>query len=228
MPKKTKISVPGTRKYGTKSNYTPAILEECLEEVKSGELSAYSASKSYKIPINTIKNKIRNKHVEEVGRPTALSRQEEVIIKGHIKVLSDKGLPIGFHDVTLVIQRYLNAINRKVKLFTNNRPGWEWGQLFLSRRERRAQVNEEIINEFFDNLQIELENVPPENIYNFDETGFHDDPKNKKLLFRRRNRNPEVIRNSTKSCYTTVFCANAAGEYMCVLYLKPKIHGQIG
>lgn len=133
-------------------------------------------------------------------------------------------MSVGIDDITLIIQRYLNYIKNTVKVFKDNRPGWEWGQLFLSRQpdikltngkninRSRAQVNEEIINEFFDNLEIELNGVPAENIFNFDESGFHDDPKKKKMIFQRKCRNPEVIRNSTKSCYTAVFCGSAAGE----------------
>lgn len=226
MPRKKKVPEPGTRRYGSKSNYTLAVLEECLEKVRSGILSAYAAAKEYKIPINTIKNKIKNRHIEKVGRPTALLEEEENIIKDHVMVLADSGIPIGIDDVTLIIQRYLNSTNRKVKVFKNNRPGWEWGKLFLERHQdlkatlghnisrSRAQVNEDKINEFFNNLESEIQGVPPENIFNFDETGFHDDPKKKKLLFRRKCRNPEVIRNSTKSCYTAIFCGNAAGEML--------------
>lgn len=68
--------------------------------------------------------------------------------------LADSGIPKGIDDVTLIIQRYLNSSNRKVKVFKNNRPGWEWGKLFLERHQElkttlghnitrsRAQVNE--------------------------------------------------------------------------------------
>nr|XP_047145573.1 uncharacterized protein LOC124818601 isoform X2 [Hydra vulgaris] len=45
-----------------------------------------------------------------------------------------------------------------------------------------------------------------------DETGFHDDPGKKKLIFRRSSRHPELIRNTTKTCYTVVFCGNASGK----------------
>lgn len=133
-------------------------------------------------------------------------------------------MPVGIDDITLIIQRYLNCIKKTVKVFKDNRPGWEWGQLFLSRHpdikltngknisRSRAQVNEEIINEFFNNLEIELNDVSAENIFNFDDSGFHDDPKKKKMIFRRKCRNTEVIRNSKKSCYTAVFYGSAAGE----------------
>ncbi|CAH2101372.1 unnamed protein product [Euphydryas editha] len=127
MPRKKLTSEPGTRKYGVRSNYLPEKLEECLEKVKSGEISAYGASKYYQIPINTIKNKIKNKHVEKVGRPTALTKEEEIIIKEHVKALADSGTPVGLDDFSLVIERYLNSTNSQVKVFTHNRPGREWG-----------------------------------------------------------------------------------------------------
>ncbi|CAB3252726.1 unnamed protein product [Arctia plantaginis] len=147
--------------------------------------------------------------MEKVGRPTALTKEEEIIVKEHVKALADSGILVGQDDVSLVIQRYLNSTNRKVKVFTNNRPGWEWSQLFLGRHQDlklafghnisrgRAQVDEAKIKQFFDNLEVELQDVSPENIYNFDETGFHDDPKKKKMIFKRKCRNPEVIHGCT-------------------------------
>lgn len=39
-----------------------------------------------------------------------------------------------------------------------------------------------------------IELISPENIFNMDESGFHDDP-GKKLLFRRYCRHPEIIKN---------------------------------
>lgn len=133
MPRKQESFRARTRRYGIKSNYTLADLEECLQKVRSGTLSAYTAAKDYKIPINTIKNKIQNRHIENVGRPTDLPEEEEKIIKDHVKVLADSRIPIGIDDVTLIIQRYLNSENRKVKVFRQNRQGWEWGKLFLER-----------------------------------------------------------------------------------------------
>ncbi|KAJ8870062.1 hypothetical protein PR048_029073 [Dryococelus australis] len=57
-----------------------------------------------------------------------------------------------------------------------------------------------------------LVNVPPQNIFNYDETRFHDCPKKGKYLFWRQNRPPEIIWNSTKSCFTVMFCGNSSGE----------------
>lgn len=184
MPRKNKVPKPGTRRHGTKSNYTLAILEESVDNVRCSTLIAYAATKEFQIPINTIKNKIKNRHIEKVGRPTALSEEEENIIKDHIMTMADSGIPIGIDNVKLIIQKYLNSANKKVKVFKNNCPGWEWGKLFIERHQdlkatlghdvnrNRAQVNEDKINKFFDNLESEIQDVPPKNIFNFDETGF--------------------------------------------------------
>lgn len=68
-----------------------------------------------------------------------------------------------------------------------------------------------MVNDFFDRLEKEIEDVSPDNIYNMDESGFHDDP-GKKLLFRRSTRHPEQVKNSSKSCFTIVFSGNATGD----------------
>ena len=46
----------------------------------------------------------------------------------------------------------------------------------------RAKMSKEQVEEYFHHLQQELDGVAPENIFNFDETNFTDDPKRKKVL----------------------------------------------
>ena len=40
----------------------------------------------------------------------------------------------------------------------------------------RAEVNAEVINNYFDCLEEALNNIPPSNIFNYDETNVTDDP----------------------------------------------------
>lgn len=80
MPRKSHIVKPGTRKYGIKSNYSSDTLEEALAKIKDCGLSINSVSKLYKIPR---KNKLLKKHELNVGRPTALSGDEEKVITKH-------------------------------------------------------------------------------------------------------------------------------------------------
>lgn len=226
MPRKRPCPAPGTRKYGKKTRYTEEDLQTAINDIKNCKMSQRNASAHYGIPRSTLKYKLKEKHTKAVGKPPILSEDEEKCIVAHIIALSDLGIPIGMQDVRVIVKKYLDDNKRHIKIFKNNLPGWEWGKLFLERQtclkqkvahnisRKRAQVNQEIIEKFYENLSVELENVPPSNIFNFDETGFHDVPKKQKHLFRRQCRNPEIIRNSTKSCYTVMFCSNAEGEFV--------------
>ncbi len=51
----------------------------------------------------------------------------------------------------------------------------------------RAGVNENLVNQYFDELENTLAGVPPSNIFNMDETNVQDDTNcgKKKLLFAR-------------------------------------------
>ena len=52
----------------------------------------------------------------------------------------------------------------------------------------RAEVNHEVINNYFDNLEEWIKDIPPENIYNYDETNITDDP-GAKLVITQRGKN---------------------------------------
>lgn len=218
---------PRPRLYGTKSRYTQEQLEEIIDDIKHGRIGQREASRKYGIPRNTFRNKIQHHHVKSVGRQLAFSPEEEKCFVNHILALSDFGIPCSLFDLRCIAKCYLDSNNRKELRFKGNMPGWEWGYSFLQRHNhelaqklgnnlsrKRAQVNDAILKTFFDNIDNEIDQVPPGNLYNYDETAFHDNPKKKLVLFRRGCRHPQRIRNSTKSCYTTLFCGNAEGEFI--------------
>jgi hypothetical protein len=63
-----------------------------------------------------------------------------------------------------------------------------------------ALTDEAIINQFFDNLEPNLERAPPFNIWNYDKTNLVDDPGSKKVITTRGTKYQEQIRNSSKAC----------------------------
>ena len=65
---------------------------------------------------------------------------------------------------------------------------------------------------YFDNLKEVLEDVPPTNILNYDETNLSDDPGNEKLIFKRGVKYPERIQNYTKGSTSVMFCGTATGD----------------
>ena len=69
-------------------------------------------------------------------------------------------------------------------------PGDDWATSFIGRHQlttrladnvTSACISKAVIDEFFDNLESEIKDVPPTHLFNFDETNFTDDPKKKKL-----------------------------------------------
>ena len=47
-----------------------------------------------------------------------------------------------------------------------------------------VKVNAEVVNKYFDSLEIEIEGIPPENIYNYNETNVTDYPGSKTVIVR--------------------------------------------
>ena len=75
-------------------------------------------------------------------------------------------------------------------------PGVEWFCLFIKRnnlakrivdnvKAARAEISEEIISTYFDNLEQSLNEILPENVFNYDETNVTDDPGSKTIIVRR-------------------------------------------
>lgn len=85
-----------------------------------------------------------------------------------------------------------------MRQFKNNCPGPDFVVSFLKCHKKvlstrlcqnikrsRAAVSPDTINNYFDELEKELKDVPPSNIINYDETNLCDDPGRKKLIFKR-------------------------------------------
>lgn len=217
--------------------YTAEKMELCLSEIIGKKLTQREASAKYNIPRSTLILKmkaIRNDNVQLPGRTCVFTREEEDSFVDHIVKMCDFGFPVTPLDLRFIVKTYLDSTGRKEERFTNNMPGKRWAESFLYRHKKtlshrfgsnikrnRAMVNEEILGNFFDNLEKEVENVPPENIFNFDETNLVDDPGKKKILCRRGCKYPEIIKNSTKAAVSVMMCGNAAGE-MCPPYINYK------
>jgi len=82
-----------------------------------------------------------------------------------------------------------------------------------------SRVNSEVMAEYIEHLSKELEGIPPENIWNYDETNLTDDPSKKKVISRRGSKYVETICNSTKTSTTVRFCRNATGS----VFLPPYV-----
>jgi len=66
--------------------------------------------------------------------------------------------------------------------------------------------------------------VPPSNVFNYDETNLRDDPGQKKSLFRRGVRHAEKVVNTTKQCISIMFCGSAAGTLLPPMVVYKALH----
>jgi hypothetical protein len=140
--------------------------------------------------------------------------------------MSAYGFPVDSFDLRCIIKSYLDKNGVRHPLFCNNFPGIDWVKSFIKRHrdlserfasnisKKRAQVGEENINEYFNHLESELENVPNENVWNYDETNLTDDQGQKRVITKRGSKYPERIMNATKSAVSLMFCGSADGEML--------------
>ncbi|XP_049953492.1 uncharacterized protein LOC126470039 [Schistocerca serialis cubense] len=123
-----------------------------------------------------------------------------------------------------MVKACLDRCNRKEARFKNNFPGIDWARQFMQGHNAvltlgltknimyaRAENDKEIMNAFFDNLEIEMEDVPSVNLWNYDEINLVDEPRGSKIITKRGTKYPEQIQNLSKTCNSLIVCGNAVG-----------------
>ncbi|CAH2103358.1 unnamed protein product [Euphydryas editha] len=210
--------------------YSKEKLEECLLTLQNKTMTQREAEKHFNIPRRTIINYIKarrmNVPIRPPGLPLVFDDEEESQFSGCLKLMGTYGFPVSESDFRYIVKAYLDKTGRTVKRFKNNMPGTEWVASFLSRhpdlsrrfaakiRRARAAITPDILTEYIEYLRKELENVPAANIWNYDETNVTDDPGNKKVIVKRGSKYPELLRNSSKSSISLMFCGSADGELL--------------
>lgn len=232
MPKRQAIRTIGDKLVRRYKSYSTETLLKALREIGKKKISINAASKRYGIAKGTLVNKLKNKHSNKVGRPLVLTTIEEISIVNHLVTVSDWGFPFSKADLCNLVNIYLDKMKRTVIQFKGNYPSLEWAERFLERHKKelterfcqniklsRAGLTVETFNVYFDNLEITLtlpdgSIIPPERIFNYDETNLSDDPGVKRCIFRRGVKYPERVRDSTKASTSLMFCGSAAGQML--------------
>lgn len=218
MPNKYR-RVLGSRKY---HDYTEETLQVAIKDITKNNLTYRAASEKYNISKSTLERKFNKKHMKKPGGQTVLSEVEENIISEAILVAADWGFPLERSDIKDLVEGYLNR--QGVQKFSNCKPGDSWYYGFLSRHQNltqrlsenikrsRAAVSINILNSYFDNLADSLKDVPPENILNYDESGFVDDPGRNKVVVRKKSKHAERVLDFSKTNTSVMFCVSGSGE----------------
>lgn len=211
-------------------NYNPGAIKNAVDAVRYKKMSLRRASEAFGVPKSTISDHLNSKEpIKKCGGQTVLNTNEEnLLVEGLLKC-SEWGFPMKCRDIQLVVQSYLDRLGKSINKnnrFKNNLPGKDWVELFLKRNNTlslrfgenikrvRAAVSTSVLNEYFDNLYAVLKDIPPENIFNYDETNFVDDPGKKLVVVKRGTKHPEVIKDTSKTSISVMFCVSADGKML--------------
>jgi hypothetical protein len=131
-----------------------------------------------------------------MGHKQFFSTEDEMHIANGLLLAAEWGFP--FTHMQHIIKRFFDRKGVRIKKFNNSLPCRMWLKGLLSRhkgmlsdrlseniKKARAMVSAETINFYFDNLEVTLANMPPENIINFDETNMSDDPGQQTVIVRK-------------------------------------------
>lgn len=213
--------IPGSRPY---RNYKPEDVENAVKAVQAG-MSVQLASQTYKVPRPTISRKLLGRNTRPVGHPTVLSTEEERLISHTLGVVAEWGFPLSKLDVRDVVKKFLDKQGRNIRIFHQNTPGPDFIDSFMQRnnltirtasniKRSRSSVSREDINNFFNNALIALDDVKPENLYNYDETNITDDPGAKKVIVPRNTRRVERVQEHSRASISLMVCGNANGDLL--------------
>nr|CAI5848409.1 unnamed protein product [Callosobruchus analis] len=184
------------RKLGARiyKDYTNEVLDQALSKATEEGWSLQRASREYKIPYGTLNNKFHGRCIRKNGGQTVFPMSEEKVFISAAITCGEWGFPLEAADLRQFAKNCLDSQGRNIAIFTNNLLGNDW-------------IDD--IKNYFDNLRTTLQNIPPSNVFNFDETNVQDDPGNKKMLLRRGTKYPERVCNFTKSA-TIMMCGSAS------------------
>lgn len=183
-----------------RKKYTKAQVAKALSSIQQG-MSIYKASKLYKVPESTLRNKRDEIYVnEKCGRQPVLNKSEEKQIVDWIRYLSTAGFPVSKNQLLHTVSTLVENLNRP-NPFKHGVPGKSWYLGFMQRHptvskyvaqyqtKSKDLVTEEALQEWFDRVHTHFEEndllqvfEDPKRIFNCVETGFFLCPKDKQVV----------------------------------------------
>ena len=214
-------------------SWTEEEMKAAIDEVQSGKMTQYRAAKLYKIPRQTLNDRLTNKVKSgNVGRPIRLSVAEEKEIVEACIIFSEWGYGIGKKEVISIVADYCKS-KKKPSIFPNGVPGRRWWSGFLKRNPQiamrkpqslqiaraKAGSPDVIDHWFFSILKPLLEKTGledhPERIFNADETSFCLCGRPQKIIARKGAKAPQYVVGGTgKENITVQGCISGDGKLL--------------
>lgn len=217
-----------TRTYVRKrpvSTYSKVTLDAAIQSVKNKQMTLSHAARCYGIPRSTLYKRVNGQRgVKSTtgGRSTAIPIDEEAKIASCIKTMEKWGFGLSKSEVLQAIARYLKE-NDVPNPFKNSMPGDEYFYSFKKRHglsqkkpqavevARKRCIDPFIMADYFQLLQKITRGVPPDRIYNLDESSFCLDPTRVKVVGAKGTAAHRVTAGPAKENISVLMGANAVG-----------------
>lgn len=217
-------------------NYNEENIARALEDIRQGRKSVRQAAEYYRVPKSTLHDKKKGIKTKNHGGQPVISQDEEKLLAKGILQFSEWGFPLTRQDMRSLVKSYLDRKGAKIKQFKDNYPGIDWFYKFISRnkilterfaqniKRSRANITKEIIESYFLNLRETIENIPPSNIINYDESNLSDDPGRVKVLCKRGSKRVERIVDSSKSSISIMMAISGSGVLLPPYVVYKSVH----
>lgn len=216
----------------------PQNLKKAIEDFSAKKLTLRQVAEQYGISCSVIyRHAKKGNLIRSQGGQTCLSDYDENLLVQRLKVCSEWGYPVDTWMLRRIVKEFLDRTGKKMLTFKDNLPGPDFVYSFLKRHKQdlsyrmcqnikrnRSAVSPKIINDYFDRLYEELQDVPASNIVNYDETNLCDDPRKKKVITRRGCKYPERVMNSTKASVSVMFSAAGDGTILPPYVVYKALH----
>ena len=213
-------------------------MHQAVTACNSG-MTISDASKQYGIPRTTLSDRINHKvsHDAKIGRPAALTKEEEASLSGYVSYMYDRRFPIDREQVI----RLAWAIDLKKeeadRAFGNKGPSMHWWRGFRDRHPeltlRKSEtvgsgcvVTADVVQEYFNTLEdIQLKNNlsrRPHLMFNCDESAVQLNKSGKRVIIPRKYKRAHSVLNGTTQHVTALCCVSASGAVLPPLMVFAK------
>lgn len=214
------------RRKTSRAEYSKQHLFEALDAIKTNRTSQIEAAKRYGIPASTLNNHLKGRRgvkSSNLGREAAIPWEIEVKIAANIKTMEKWGFGLSKQETLLAIGEYVKCSNLKTP-FKNSIPGKDFFRGFMQRHKlsqkkpqpieiaRKRNVDPFVISQYFVMVEKITTNIPPERIYNVDETSFCLDPTRIKVVGEKGVAAHRITAGPGKENFSVLLGGNAVGD----------------
>ena len=193
------------KKERTFFKYSAKTMDYAIEAVRDGRLSMCGAVRKFNIPKGTLSNRLKGLHPGKLGRPPAITEEDERYLLSRILLRAQWGFPINKLEIRLSVKHYLDYHGKLIKQFPDNLPGLDWVRSFVNRHnnlylmrniKRSSPVTQETLTEYHNNLSKRISN------------------HSLNQIFAAYKKYPEDDTNHSESSVSVMFCCSADGTLL--------------